>query len=328
MRHEYQTEELLKKYPDYLTGVRKITKMIEQNRLIPVVSSGTNGKNPPLYRRYRSPSAAKAERPDQSEWLSQFPLCFDPDYYEHHPAQLEKDWPGIEKLIAFLERDPDLSVPASLNERSFQIFRQEKYLDQTGKRILKNLKYDAGLLNMYETYEPITSFYSSIAPSFILVHENLDPFVTCRRILAARHADGILVYGAGKKIWRNFIDVTETDIPWMKQSLSSLYYFGDLDWEGIRIYEELVQKYPLANIQLCVPAYQMMLAHAQKQSFEQMPKTKEGQIPMPGDHFFSFFTSEEKEVMQILLQSGRYIPQEILQAEDYEDLMERLRHEC
>lgn len=327
MKNEVTAEKLLSKYTDYREGAAAITRMIVQNKLIPILASGTNGKNPPLYKRYRYPLKEVENKFDAELFALKFPLYFDPSWYLSHRVQLEKDAWAIEKLISFLEKDPDLSRPVSDNERSFQIFGQEKYLVKTGKRILENLNYDPALLNTYETYEPITYFYAQIESSFLLILENLDPFVSCRRILIEKKLPGILVYGVGKKIIRNFQDLPKSDIPWIRNSLAFILYLGDLDWEGIRIYESLQASYKDIKINLFMEGYLAMLEKARYLGFSMLPKSKEGQKPLDGTSFFNYFTEEQKEDMLAILNSGCYIPQEILNGPDYEKLLERLNHE-
>ena len=48
---------------------------------------------------------------------------------------------------------------------------------------------------------------------------------------------GTLIYGAGKGIIRSFQDFDLCAEPYMKHPKNTIYYFGDLDYEGIGIYE-------------------------------------------------------------------------------------------
>ena len=53
---------------------------------------------------------------------------------------------------------------------------------------------------------------------------------------------GTLIYGAGKGIIRSFQDFDLCAEPYMKHPKNTIYYFGDLDYEGIGIYENLAGK--------------------------------------------------------------------------------------
>lgn len=92
--------------------------------------------------------------------------------------------------------------------------------------------------------------------------ENLDPFIACRQWLEANQQDGVVVYGAGKKIVRNLEDLQTTAIAFLKQPLPYLFYLGDLDWEGIAIYDFLCQHYPTFSIPLFMEGYRLMLQKA------------------------------------------------------------------
>ena len=102
----------------------------------------------------------------------------------------------------------------------------------------------------------------------------------------------------------------------MLEEGNELLYFGDLDYEGIGIYEQLAQI--LGNdfpVKPFVPAYEAMLLKGQEISF--LPQTKEKQNRNIKDVFFSYFHSDIVERMKHILQAEKYIPQEILNITDY-----------
>ena len=80
---------------------------------------------------------------------------------------------------------------------------------------------------------------------------------------------GTLIYGAGKGILRSFLDFDLCAEPYMKDCKNRIYYFGDLDYEGIGIYESLAQM------------------------------------------------AADRRRMKEVLESGKYIPQEILNITDF-----------
>ncbi len=319
--------ELLKSYPTYQEGAKEIQEKVKSGQLIPIKSSKTNGKIPPLFNKYRKSSFSKKEESrDWKEFLDSFPVSFDPNWYAKHPAQLKKDAWIIQKLIEYLETDPDLSLSISENERSFEIWHQEKLLTQSGSRVITNLGLPDSFLNTYKTHEPICFFSATNRPGFLLIMENLDPFIACRQWLEDNQKDGTIIYGAGKKIVRNLEDLQTTSILFLKQSLPHLFYLGDLDWEGIAIYDSLCQHYPTLSIPILVRGYRLMLqkAHA---FWNQLPVMKEGQEPREDSFFFTFFEDQEVQEMKILLKSGHYIPQEILISSDYAFLLKTLSKE-
>ena len=158
------------------------------------------------------------------------------DYYLAHPDMYEKDRNWVLMLNEYLKKHTDaLLTPESLNERSFEIWHREKFLDrEQGKNIL--------------------------------ILENKDPFFSMRNYLLNGHTEifgaeiGTLIYGAGKGIIRSFQDFDLCAEPYMKHPENTIYYFGDLDYEGIGIYENLAEKFRSRwKIIPFVPAYQAML---------------------------------------------------------------------
>jgi hypothetical protein len=121
--------------------------------------------------------------------------------------------------------------------------------------------------------------------------------------LYGKPLDGIL-YGEGKKITRlgaleNYARETFTNRP-------SFYYWGDLDYEGIRIYLTLSAAYP---VELFVPGYLAMLEYCEANA-PTLCKATQAQPPEI-NKFMDLF--ERRIAMKIneLLESGKYIPQEI-----------------
>ena len=122
---------------------------------------------------------------------------------------------------------------------------------------------------------------------------------------------GTLIYGAGKGIFRSFQDFDLCVEPYMKAAGNVIYYFGDLDYEGIGIYENLTEMFAERwEIIPFVPAYEAMLRKAgmekctQKEEsldvirrqIDTLPETKEGQIRRECRLFFSYFEADDVEI--------------------------------
>lgn len=101
----------------------------------------------------------------------------------------------------------------------------------------------------------------------------------------------------------------------MADKSNTIYYFGDLDYEGIGIYENLAQLVgPGWEIRPFVFAYSAMLDKAAQA--KSLPKTKEKQNRNISQSFFSYFPEETGERMKRILDRGDYVPQEILNLTD------------
>ena len=127
---------------------------------------------------------------------------------------------------------------------------------------------------------------------------------------------GTLIYGAGKGILRSFQDFDLCAEPYMKDSRNKILYFGDLDYEGIGIYENLAERFQDRwTIAPFVPAYRAMLQKADH--IYQLPETKEHQNRNISSVFFQYFDNETVRKMQSVLEADQYIPQEILNTSDF-----------
>ena len=103
----------------------------------------------------------------------------------------------------------------------------------------------------------------------------------------------------------------------MKAQENQIYYFGDLDYEGIGIYERLAEPFECWQYEIrpFTAAYERMLAKAQKVCG--LPMTKEKQNRRISGRFFAYFSEQTVLKMKEILESGRYIPQEILNIGDF-----------
>lgn len=326
-RKRVTLEELLYSRLDmpYEQQYHYIMNLIETGKIKQVESSGTNGKKPALYQRYW----IIEEKQDYSELEEELKYRLHPkitvDYYLSHPYIYKKDRNWVRMLDEYLKNSrSNLDYQESVNERSFDIWNREKFLaKEGGSRILKCCGFDTGDLNMYETTEPL-AYYSHTreVPQNLLILENKDTFYSMRRHLIHGNNTilgvyiGTLIYGAGKRILRSFEDFSLCIEPYMKDEKNSIYYFGDLDYEGIGIYEILSELFKEhQKITPFIPAYEAMLRKSEH--VVQLPDTKKQQNRNIKNIFFSYFSDESVRKMKEILECDTYIPQEILNITDF-----------
>ena len=310
---------------DYQEQYEYIMKLLEKGQIKPVKASKSNGKKPALYREYWMVE----EQKDYSNYIEEIKYTFSTmisvDYYLAHPDTYEKDRIWVLMLNEYLKKHADALLTAeSLNERSFEIWHREKFLDrEQGKKILKRCGLNVEALNVYRTTEPLSYYtHTRNTPQNILILENKDPFFSMRNYLLNGHTEifgaeiGTLIYGAGKGIIRSFQDFDLCAEPYMKHPKNTIYYFGDLDYEGIGIYENLSADFGEKwNIVPFEAGYRKMLSKAK--GVDSIPETKEGQNRNIKDIFFSYFSTEQVKRMKEILEKGYYIPQEILNISDF-----------
>ena len=158
----------------------------------------------------------------------------------------------------------------------------------------------------------------------ILIIENKDTWYTLGRIMSpcCRCIAGIrfdsMIYGEGKKISRRIDSLTEFDRSFFKDASTAYYYFGDLDYEGIGIANDLISANPMLQIRLMTPLYIAMLKASEN---IQLPVMKEKQNKKAVEWFISLFEKGQQELIKSILHNGRYIPQEILNCSDFSEML-------
>ena len=374
---------------DYEEYYELFQEMLQEGLLDPVKSSGSNGMNPPLFKRYR------VFKPDESydiyiPEIRQLHSAFNIEGYLNHPKTYKEHKKWLTPLNSWLiVNDEQLSIPVSVNERSFQIFHKEKAL-KDNKSLAVVLNFNPGireLLNYYDTPEPFFTYNimplkngrqvnrSSIADESnqansggivsegeqaysgslaggskqvdkssitksrqpadiehvdqnvvnILISENKDTWYTLRKIMTQyKHylfeiPFHVLMYGEGKKINRKYSTLTDYDDAAFSGYNTAYYYMGDIDYEGIYIFTDLVEQNPALDIKLMTPLYQKMLDKSKNQP---LPVTKDKQFPRGMDQFLLHFKPDEQAAIRKLLDERLYIPQEILNYGDFLKIIE------
>ncbi len=319
---------------NYPEQYQYICGLIRADRIRPVKSSPRNGKSPALHMSYWR----MEETPDYGEILEEITYRLSPlirmDYYQAHPAVYQEEAPWVRRLSSFLlETGGRPEEPVSLNERSFQIFGREKFLQREhGKKILTHCGLSLQDLNVYGTTEPLAYYsHSRKVPQNVLILENKDTFYSMRRHLLCGGSTifgeeiSTVIYGAGKSILRSSEDFGFCVEPHINDASNRILYFGDLDYEGIGIYERLYDVFQSRNagdsdaqkVRPFVEAYLRMTKKAASCGEDFLPQMREKQNRNLRGTFFSAFPEEWTAGVCQMLSAGRYIPQEILNITDF-----------
>lgn len=318
-----ELDEIEKIYkPESYEELRRVVgELIKEERLLPVINSGGNGKKPTLYKKYR----ILEKNEDYSELLDEInyklSTKFSIEYYKNHLDKYKEHRDYILKLSDFITNKQSLlNKTISMNERAFQIWGREKFLQKEGgKTIVKNLGINLEDLNYYDTSEPLAYYSKSKeTPQKILIIENKDTYYTMRRHLIEGGEDifgedvSTLIYGGGKNINKAFNDYKISVEPYVSDSRNKILYFGDLDYEGIIIYEGLYELFGKEyNMSPFISGYKKMIDKAKEESIW-LPKTKEGQNKNISEIFLSEFNDNYRAEIEKILGDGLYIPQEIV----------------
>lgn len=321
---ELETELRLKAptlYQDlgYLGFADAVEQLCREQTIAPVKSSGINGRNPALYNSYK-----RVEDRLQQTVLDQLITYHQDlalDYYRNRPAALQTDLPYLSALNAFLFNlgSASLKVPCSVNERSFQIFRDEKFLSSAaGRAFLQHVGLNLEKLACFQTFEPF--FYAQyLLPednfAHLLIVENKDTFFSLKKCLSnwLRTIAGIpcnfLIYGEGRKIVTSFAFYQEVQgLTGQTQSPIKAYYFGDLDPEGIDIFGQLQENFPEVQIEPFTHLYTELL-----KLYPDRPRQRDKHQklkPERLDKFLSYFPPAVAADLQTLFAEKCYLPQE------------------
>ena len=230
-----------------------VQALVTENILSPVKSSGYNGRVPPLAAKYRLKKKTGVTPPE----IFSFQSAVDLSYFHSHPEDFYRYYEMLRAIDLYLVENAGKGpeVWDTVNERSLFLTGDEKFLlSAEGGKLLNKINITLEDLHCYKVAEPF--FYRLLADNvhhageiYGLVIENKDTFETFSRLqgegyLCLSPFPHIIIYGEGNKITRSWIFL-ET-IPWIRGKAVRLFYFGDLDPEGINIFcrlQEAVDRY-------------------------------------------------------------------------------------
>ena len=300
----------------------EIQKCVTAGILIPVISAKTNGNIAfPIYDKYRVILPDK----DYSECLSAIkvlhPLLIKNGYLKNKPEIYEKYKSSIDCLNSwFFSELEETVIKVSRKERSFEIFSEEKALDnKTFWQLLNNLGIDETTLNFYDTPEYCFNDYIPIKKEKLnlIICENKDIWFNLRKLMfeeninlvAGLHFDGV-IYGNGNKISNKAALTEYTRFLGYDFDSVKYFYWGDIDREGFEIYNRVVKENQKVNISLFVEAYKLMIDLSENR-----------QIPDSGDnreHYLDFnsiyklFDKDYSLKLQEFIKANKCLPQEIV----------------
>lgn len=242
------------------------------------------------------------------------------DYYAAHSGDYLRDrdyilaindfilqWEGCEELTA--------------NERSYELFGDEKAIAAPedaavdGAAILKNLRLTLEDIRAKQVFEPFfwieKGFSRGTDERTVLIVENKDTFWTLQQavtdgVLAGIH---LVIYGEGNAILKKFEYIkTVGGVPDDRYR-----YFGDIDWEGISIYNRLRARYPEYDIRPATALYTFILQKAGPAGARPLRRPQRAGNLSP---FLDFFDAETGDAIRQIVTAERYLPQEVLNATD------------
>ena len=235
------------------------------------------------------------------------------DYYLKHVEEYEKNKDFILKINKFLQEQKETQL-LTVNERSYKIYKNEKLLKEN-ESILNKLGINYQDLYAIDMYEPFfyyinTDYNKMNTNKNILIVENKDTFWTVVKTIQNLKLTNLymVIYGEGKKIIKSFSFTKELGIG----IEDNIWYFGDIDYEGINIYETLKEKYNHYKIEIYKLGYETILEiedepgslrNAQNINSEKINK------------FLEEFPKKYKKILSEIFMQNKFIPQEVFNLE-------------
>ncbi len=316
IKNSYITLDLLEKFAGagqtYEQFGLEVLELESEGVLVAVKKAGRNNKIPSLAYKYRINRAVLNKDVQQVIESKRFKLhaTLNIDEYFHLPKEeWENDYPFIEKINTYIETYglPISEVPAP--ERSLALVGDEKWIQEKGgQKVLERLQiWD--VLKIIPVSDPLAFIINpnkfNNSQHLHLIVENKTTFDGLSTAIKNTPFT-TLIYGQGYKITKS-IEYFHKQLP-LDDATHSFYYFGDLDWEGIKIWNQLTNK---LDVKLAIPFY---LACIEKTptSLKTNQKPSEEATKL----FLSFFGRAPREKIIIALENQLYWPQEVLSSQE------------
>ncbi len=313
---DYVMDKLAARDYSYRRFAQAVEELVRVEKLEPIKARGQNARVPELYNWYRIVSAdQQLSEEEKQKLLTAYHPQLRMSYYFNHPQEYKRDQQYLEALDRFL-KNSNSEEQVTVNERSFQIFKDEKLLSSpTGTKILRRVGLEWADLGCYPTYEPF--FYyrreSRAAKQDVLIIENKDTFFSFKELMQEDKFSwgeievSWLIYGEGKKIQTSFSFFSELENYRAGDTAFNFYYFGDLDPAGLTIWWNLQQEYEV-DFRPAEIFYRNLLARHQEQAPELTTQQKWNQQAI--EEFAAYFSTDWAQQIKDLLAAGTYIPQE------------------
>lgn len=305
-----------------------ISVLSEQKILSPIKSSKTNGNRIyPIYLKYKVSLPQDTYEDELKEISVLHPLLQSNGYLQSRAKEYKKYRFLLRKLDCYLFYRRENEISISRKERSFEIFGEEKALDDKAFcALLESIGITADTLAFYDTPEYCFNDYIPDRKDrmTLLICENKDIWFNIRRMMFENnatnifdtHIDGV-VYGCGNKVSGMRALTTYTDF--IGSEVKYLYW-GDIDRAGLNIYLSAVRANPDIDISLFVPAYEEMLRLAQTKT---IPDSNDDRNRIEDySQIFDLFDQNLRTLFEQSIQNNKRIPQEII---TYAFLKENMR---
>lgn len=315
---------------EYSYFYKCITALVEDG-LISKCGRKTNNKAMELYLKYNINLNKEIIKFTQEDlkFLAVLNKKINADYYRKNIEAFYEDKYYIKIFNDFLnELDKgNHTEMISVNERSYQLFKDEKIIkggkdvEPLAGKVLKRLKLEYEDIGCRDNYAPLLiltlpTFFSKENRN-ILIIENLDTYWTMNRLamdnVKFRSMFDMLIYGEGNAITGKFTNYDRYTIC----DKDNIFYFGDIDNHGLYIYSNFKEGFKNLNIRLAVQLYELMIDLSDIDNLKHVRTEKQSKLEdIYLDNIIKDFTNDYGLKLKYILSMNKYIPQEVLHYEN------------
>ncbi|MBQ4486183.1 MAG: hypothetical protein II936_04155 [Oscillospiraceae bacterium] len=231
----------------------------------------------------------------------------------------------LQSISRFLSAKKPDERPVSRRERSFGIFGDETQLDdRIFCKLLANIEIDSSDLCFYDT--PKECLYDHIcckkSEMTLLISESMDIFYDLRDIMLEKGSIRLwgseingVIYGGSDisdkaSALKSYVNILGTE-------KLHFVYWGDIDKDGLCMYQRLLRVKHSLDIKLFVPAYSQMLCSAENAMLLRDESDSNADIAA----VYDCFGDEDRQRLNKMISDGKRVPQEIITHTDLSDLI-------
>lgn len=299
----------------------EINRLIELDILREIKEHGKNNKPIPLANTYRLNKYAL--RKTFIDKIQCFQLRVHKDinlssFLSLSEQQWKNDLAYIKMIDIYLNEKGFPTGNVTPQERSFQLVRDEKWIDEGGGKVLLERLGILSKLKINNEPDPLMlavnpKNFSQAEYSHLIVENKATYYGLLSALDSTKFTT--LIYGAGWKII--------SGISHLEKQLSlggrkhTLYYFGDIDFEGIAIWNALNKKVPTE------PACDFYRELVKKNSAKGKENQNKNQEAL--NNFLKFFDKENQNNIKYTLENKGYYPQEGLNKKELQDIWRKFQ---
>lgn len=234
-------------------------------------------------------------------------------YFSLSRKKWMEDKPWILMIDRYLQSNGLPTTYTNSSERSYDLVKDEKWIDEKGGKALLEKINLMDKLKIMKTPDPLmfainpNQLVSNQTIHKHLIVENKATYFSLIDSLSTTNFT-TLIYGSGWKIASSLSQLSKQLGLMNEEVQHAIYYFGDLDYEGISIYFHLYEKY---KVKVATCFYEAMLR-------KPFYKGKENQMrnEVAVQHFLHYFDEECQEIIAKMFEENGYYPQEVLTKEE------------